>query len=47
MNVLIFYLKDMNFNIEDIYNSQLPINYGANHRPSSVTLEKVQLEKLK
>jgi len=35
----------MTFNIEDIYNAQIPNNYGNNHRPSSVTLEKAQLEK--
>ncbi len=39
-------MKDFTFNIEDIYNAQLPGNYGNNHRPSSVTLEKEQLEKI-
>ncbi len=41
-----FILKEFTFNIEDIINAQLPGNYGNNHRPSSVTLEKEQLEKL-
>ena len=40
-----FIFKELTFNIEDIYNSQTPNNYGNNHRPSSVMLEKAQLEK--
>ncbi len=44
-NFHLFIFKDFTFNIEDIYNAQLPGNYGNNHRPSSVTLEKEQLEK--
>lgn len=36
----------MSFNIEDLYNAQLPANYGNHHRASSVVLEKAQLEKL-
>ena len=31
--------------MEDLYNSQLPVNYGNHHRASSVLLEKEQLEK--
>ncbi|CAF2328061.1 unnamed protein product [Rotaria sp. Silwood2] len=38
---------DFNFNIEDIYNAQTPSSYGNNHRPSSVMLEKAELQKFK
>ena len=32
--------------MEELYNAQLPANYGNQHRASSVLLEKEQLEKL-
>lgn len=32
--------------MEDLCNSEIPNNYGSKHRPSSVMLEKAQLEKL-
>jgi len=38
--------SDMSFNMEDLYNAQLPTNYENHHRASSVLLEKEQLEKL-
>ena len=38
--------KEFNFNIEDIYNAQMPYDYGTNHRSSAVIHEKAQLEKL-
>ncbi|CAF2150474.1 unnamed protein product [Rotaria magnacalcarata] len=37
--------SDLTFNIEDIYNAQTPTSYGNNHRPSSVMLEKAEMEK--
>lgn len=39
--------SDFNFTIEDIYNAQTPNSYGNVHRPSSVLLEKAQMEKFK
>lgn len=38
--------SEFSFNIEDVFNGQLPVNYENMHRGSSVTLEKAQLEKL-
>jgi hypothetical protein len=35
----------LTFNIEDIYNARTPNHHGNTHRPSSVMLEKAQLEK--
>ena len=45
MNFFVPILKDSVFNIDDIYNAQLPDNYKNSHRPSSVMLEKAELEK--
>ncbi|CAF5155038.1 unnamed protein product [Rotaria sp. Silwood1] len=39
--------SDFNFNIEDIYNAQTPNSYGDTHRPSSVMLEKAEMQKFK
>ncbi len=36
----------MTFTIEDIYNAQVSNDYRNTHRPSSVALEKTQLEKI-
>jgi hypothetical protein len=36
----------LTFTIEDIYNAQISNDYQNTHRPSSVALEKTQLEKI-
>jgi hypothetical protein len=36
----------LTFTIEDIYNAQVSNDYRNTHRPSSVALEKTQLEKI-
>ncbi|CAF4949387.1 unnamed protein product [Rotaria sp. Silwood1] len=38
--------SNLNLNIEDLYNAQTPNSYGDSHRPSSVMLEKFEMQKV-